>query len=192
MEIPYNKLIVKQIKEMAEIFTGFETRNKYEIQTEGGGSFSYAFEDSSFAARYFGGRNRPTKINVMDDKRSICVSVERPFYFFVPKMKIYNEKGEVIADVKGRLAFLKKVLEIRMSNSSKTFICESKAAHPWTFNFMENNREFARITKKWSGGKELISDADNFIVDFMGTDDETLKLVVLAMAFAIDVTYFEQ
>ena len=191
MEIPHRKLFVKQIVETVEVFTGFETKNRYQVLTEHNEPFSYAFEESSFLSRHFLKRMRPAKIKLMDNEKNIYVSLERPFYFFLPKMKILDGEGRVIANVKAKFSFVKKVLEIRMPNGGN-FMCLSKALHPWTFNFILNGREFARISKKWSGGKELLTDSDNFLVDFMNTTDENLKLVILAMAFGIDITYFER
>ena len=190
MEIPHNKLIVKQIKEMVEIFTGFETRNKYEVLMENGAMvFSYAFEESSTASLLIGGRSI-MKIKIMDRNKKIYASIERPFGFFVSKIKIFNEEGRVIADAKQKFTFLSRKVKIKTPNSG-SIECVARAPHLWTFNFLQRNREIARITKKWSGAKELISDADNFVVDFMNVSDNTLKIVILAMAFALDIMYFE-
>ena len=191
MKISHKKLVIKQVVEVLEVFVNFETKNKYQVLTERNEVFSYAFEDSSFVSRFFLKNMRPTKINLMDDKKNIYGVLEKSFAFFLPRMKISDGKGKVIANVKTKFGFFKKILEVDVLDG-ENFECMARALKPWTFNLNLKGKEFARITKKFSGGKEIFTDSDNFIVDFMNTTDENLKLIILALSFGIDLVYFER
>jgi hypothetical protein len=55
------------------------------------------------------------------------------------------------------------------------------------------DQDVARIIKKWSGMlKETASDADNFCIQFLqGSIPESLRWLILASAFSIDLEFFE-
>jgi hypothetical protein len=64
---------------------------------------------------------------------------------------------------------------------------------PWTFAFVRDGRELARVEKKWSGMlQEAFTDADRFRVAFQSPElsfDE--RALVLAAGIFIDLQYFE-
>uniref|UniRef100_A0A915KQD1 Phospholipid scramblase n=1 Tax=Romanomermis culicivorax TaxID=13658 RepID=A0A915KQD1_ROMCU len=61
-----DKVIVKQKKEMLEIFSGWETNNRYEIYDGRGQVTFYAFEDTSALSMCCFGENRPFCIRVIN------------------------------------------------------------------------------------------------------------------------------
>lgn len=68
--------------------------------------------------------------------------------------------------------------------------------HPWTFNIYKSKvieNSLSLITKKWSGiGKEMFTDADNFLIDFDKITEENDKKRILALALIIDLFVFER
>ena len=50
---PVDTLLVTQKKELGEVLTGFETRNRYVVRNSTGTELYYAVEQSSFLLRWF-------------------------------------------------------------------------------------------------------------------------------------------
>ena len=64
------KVIIKQLHEVAEIITGFETSNKYQVFDLQGGPLGYIYENSGgalqFLTRSFLRSHRPLNVSVFD------------------------------------------------------------------------------------------------------------------------------
>ena len=79
------------------------------------------------------------------------------------------------------------------NSNNLLFTCSAKVPHLWTFNIFKEGNKVAQILKKWSGvGKEMFTDTDTFFVDFGSISDQTLRRIILATAFAIDLRVFEK
>ena len=81
---------------------------------------------------------------------------------------------------------------IRVSRGPAMMI-DGSLFRPWTFPVRKSGREVARIEKKWSGvGRELLSDADTFMVRFL---DPSLgaaeRRLLIAAALVVDFDFFE-
>ena len=57
----YQELVVRQSREMIEVFTEFETANKYKILTPDGEEAMFAYEESGMISRQFLGTHRPLR-----------------------------------------------------------------------------------------------------------------------------------
>lgn len=192
MKISQGKLFVKQETELAEIFTGFETKNKYSINEESGSQVFYAFGDSSFLTRNYVRKNGPVKIVVLDKNKKEVMNVSRKFFWWLPNWEVEDEK-EFIGRIDRKWAILKKKYELKDREGKVIYECVAKAFSPWTFRILKNGEEFAVVKKKWSGvGKEMFSDADNFMVEFNNVGDDWSKEMILALAFAVDQDVFEK
>lgn len=190
MKLP-QKITIRQIVEMLEVFVNFETKNRYEIDDEAGNKIYYAYEESSTAARFFVSSIRPLTINIIDTNKQPQLTIKRPMFFLFPKHEVFLPGGEKIGDVNRRFGFFKKKFEIT-DNSGRKVMCISKLPKIWTFKIFQNNQQIGMIQKKWTGfGKEMFTDADRFTVDF-GMADDKLKQLILAAAFAIDLAVFEK
>ena len=193
MQISQSKLFIKQKVETLEIFTGFETKNRYKIIDEFGHDLFYAFEESDFFMRNLLSGMRSLKVQIIDDAQTPQLIIERPFFFFLAKHTVKLPTGEVIGYINQKFAILKTVLEVRDASGQLRFTCISKFPHFWTFNLFIDGAPVAQILKKWSGlGKELFTDADTFMIDFNTVTDNNLKQLILATAFAIDLRVFER
>ena len=190
MQLP-NKVIIKQKAELIEVLSGFETKNKYIIYDEGGNELFYAYEESNFFLNQFMGSWRPLKLHIISSDKKHEMQIERPFYFLFPKHKIYGSDGQLIGKINRRFKWLDRFFDI-FNESGLLFGCLSKHIHFWTYDVLSNGQKVGQILKKWSGvGKEMFTDADNFMVDFGTVSDEKSKMLILATAFAIDLNIFE-
>ncbi|MHA1293307.1 MAG: phospholipid scramblase-related protein [Promethearchaeota archaeon] len=189
-----NKFIVKQEIEALEIFTGFETGNRYSILDERGNKFLYAYEDeSNFISKQFLGQHRGLKLHILDNNKNEIFTIERPFYFLNSKAKIKLSDGNLFGSIIQRKWLATKQFDFILPDGRILFSCISKVPHIWTFKVFMNNQEIAQILKKWSGsGKEFFTDTDNFMIDVSNIQDDSTKYAVLITAFIIDLRVFER
>lgn len=189
MDLP-NKVIVKQKVEPIEIFTGFETKNRYRIISETGQELLFAYEESNFFAKQFLGMIRPLKMHFIDNSKNEMFSFERKLFFIRARQEVRNNSGP-IGSINQKKWFLSASFEVLVNNQVK-YTIEMKFPHIWTYNIMQNGQQVGQIKKKWSGiGKEMFTDADNFLVDF-GTIDSKDRSLLLAGALVVDVRNFER
>lgn len=193
MKITQNKLFLKQKVELLQVFSGFETKNRYMILDEQGNELFYAFEESSFWSRNLLRKHRKLKITIMDAQQNIKMTIERPFSFIVPEYTIRDENNQIIGTIKQQLwSWLPKFNFFGQNNEPLGYI-KSKLFKPWTFPFYQYDQLTAQILKKWSGlKKEMFTQADTFMIDFNAINDNRTKELLLAATFAIDLKFFEK
>ncbi len=190
MEISENKLVVKQIVEAVEIFSGFETKNRFSINDENGRQLYYAFEESNWFFRQCG-PCRAMKMTVIDNNKQPVLSIEKKWHFFLSRFNIMDRSGRTIAKLKQTKFFMKAWFDI-IIDGIRAYKIGNQVIHPWTFKIIQDGAEIGQILKKWSGmGKEMFTDADTFIVDF-GSIPTDKRAIILACAFAIDIIRFER
>jgi len=195
MDILNNKksIRVQQIKEMLEVFTGFETKNKYQIFDDQNMQFLYAYEESGRYKRFFLNNARPFKMHVIDNNKKLIFTVDRPFKWFFSECKILDNKGHKFANVKWEFSILKKKYSIYDNTEHKIFELESPLFKPWTFFIKRDGQDMAIIQKKWSGLlKETFTDADKFGIQYIANLTDKEKAILLGALFLIDFIHFEQ
>ena len=115
----YSSLLIRQEVEQLEVFTGFETANRYGVLTPEGSQLMYAYEDSGAITRQFMGAHRPLSIQVVDGGGGQVMSASRSFFWFPlppprerrrrPAHRLsaqadYVHKPQVLADGRKRVA----------------------------------------------------------------------------------------
>lgn len=191
MKITQNKLFLKQNVDVLEIFTSFETNNRYIIASEEGKELYYAFEKSTFLSKMFARSHRKMDIEILDANKKEVMYINRPFFWFKPT---YNVKvgGKVVGKIVQPFAFFPR-FDVFDSEGNLVFNIKYKIFHPWSFTAKKNGQDVAKILKKWSGfKKEMFTDADTFLIEFDNLNKNDEKLLFLAAAFAVDYRFFEQ
>jgi uncharacterized protein YxjI len=194
MTQPTESLIVKQKKEWGEIFTGFETRNRYAVQDETGTDLMYAAEvHTGFLSRNFLQAYRPWTIQVLDNDGQMLLSFQRPFKFYFHRVEITNPDGQVLGSVVRRFSWLRRIYHVLDAQGNELYQLFGPILHPWTFNVLRSGEEVGKITKKWSGLlKEAFTDADTFGINYQGDLPAEHKDILLGAVFLIDFVHFEQ
>ena len=189
-----NSLSVNQKVEFFEAFTGFETKNRYQILTEIGRQLYFAAEESSFLARLFLKKMRPFQVHILSIEGKEILTLICPFRFFFRELNIISNKtGQIIGRIKRKFSFFSRQLEVYNCSGQTLYFIEAPFLHPWTFKILQNNQEKGTITKKWSGlSKEMFTDADNFGIKFPAGISIEEKSILLGALFLIDIVYFEQ
>ena len=189
-------IYVKQKFELAEIF-GFETRNRYQIQTDDGQQFGYCAEPKlSFLdaiMRQFLGHWRVFDVVGTDMDQQQVFRAHHPFRWFFQRLDIFGAGDRPVGSLQQRFAWFNKKFEFLDTRGRVIMSMTSPLWKIWTFPIKKGERDVSVIEKKWTGlTKELFTDADNFRVRFTDmklTADE--KLLLLASAVFVDLLYFE-
>ncbi len=188
-----DSLVVKQVKEMGEILTGFETKNRYSIIDENGGEVYFAQEvGGSFWVRTFLKAVRPFTIILNNPGGQAVLTFKRPFRWFFYELSIYDAQENLLGTIKRQFDLLRRVYSVRDADGQEMFQLFGPILHPWTFHIRQQGKDLGKITKKWSGIlKESFTDADNFGVMFPPGADVNKKAVLLGAVFLIDFSHFE-
>jgi len=190
-------VFIRQRREMVELF-GFETRNKYSIETESGLRIGFAAEqERGFAgtvARQILGHWRTFEIRIFDTERRVELIASHPFRFFFDRLEIRTAEGVALGSVERTFSFFSKTFEVRDGRDAVVATVSSPIWRPWTFRFESGGREIGAVRKKWGGLiKEAFLDSDSFAVEFsdpaLGPDH---RLLLLGAAMFVDVLYFEK
>lgn len=190
------RLFVKQVFELGEIF-GFETRNKYRICDEAGRDVAYAAEQHKgffhFIFRHWLGHWRTFDIHFFGLDRQPFMIAHHPFRWFFQRLEVRDMTGRYHGAIERHFSILSKRFHVENALGQPVMTVSSPLWRPWTFPFLRQGREAARISKKWSGaGYELFTDRDNFLVEF---SDQSLnpseRSLILAAAVYIDLLFFE-
>lgn len=188
-------LIVRQRLETAELF-GFETRNKYAIETEQGQTLAFAAEQQKgvlgFLVRQFLGHFRSFEIHFFDAARQPILRAVHPFRWWFQRLEVFDHAGLLLGAVQQRFAIFSKRFDIQDARGQVRMAVRSPFWRIWTFVFEREGREVARIEKKWAGLlAEGFTDKDRFRIQYgpeVGGDERQL---LLAAAIFVDLQYFE-
>ena len=191
----YRELVVRQSREMLEVFTGFETANRYRVLTPEGQDVMYAYEDSGMLSRQFLGNNRPLSLHVLDSNGEPVLNASRGFFFFFSHLNVQDVNGAPIGSLNRKFGALKRKFTLLDAGGQQVAGLNGGIFRPFTF-MLNNSRgdELGRIVKEWGGiMREGFTDADNFRIHFSdAARGEQIRLLLLASAFAIDLDFFEQ
>eukprot|EP01080_Neovahlkampfia_damariscottae_P010225 gene10225-2645_t len=188
-----NSLMVKQATNLLEVVTGFEFINKYTTKMEKGEELKIA-EISDTFQRWVLGPSRTLIFGVFFNGKKI-LSLERPFAFFCPELKVYdetNEERKYIGKVETQFTIFTREYLLYDQNDKLLSKISGNITAPWTFNIHKNEKQVGKVHKEFSGLiKEMFTDSDNFTVNF--DDDLSLneKILIFSSTFLIDLMYFE-
>jgi hypothetical protein len=196
-----SKLIVKQKKHLGEVFIDWEFANEYEIYDEKKKKLGRITEQKKSLAHAFFirrmGNCRNYDITFCDNFENQLMIMSRPFTLFgLSKVTVIDASGKCIGTIKRQFPpLIKRRYMIFDSAGLPAAEIIGSIIHIWTFKIFDNqNQECAGIYKKWSGiGKELFTDADNFLIDMQNLPQkEELRKLILASSIIIDFDFFER
>lgn len=189
--------LIHQIKEWAEIFTGFETRNKYQILDHNQGKIGHCAEVGKgflkILQRIFLRAHRPMEIQVWNEAREEILHCKRPFYWFFSDIEVFDSEGQLLGTAHRKFAFFTKIYEICDSNGALFARIKSPIWKLWKFPVTDiGGKEIGMINKNWGGVlKEVFTDADKFQVSFPADYEHAKKAILFCTAITIDLDYFE-
>ena len=189
----YQKLTVRQEVEMLQVFTGFETRNRYRILDPNGQDVLYAYEESGTLSRMFLQSNRPLTLHLIDNGGKTVLTAQRDFFWFFSHLHFSSPEGREVGSMQRRFKWINRRFDLTDADGSLLHV-DGPIFRPHTFWFRHSGGDLAKVTKRWSGlSREAFSVADNFEVEFSdGTTPESMRWLILGAAFAIDLDFFEK
>lgn len=189
-------LVVRQLKEMLEIFTGLECKNQYQVMDGTGQPLFMVAEQGEglgeLLVRWFLKAARPFTMLVHTPEGVPVLTLRRPFRFFFHRIDVSDAGGTPLGHIEKRFSLLRRRYDLFDAESGRTTEIVGPVLKPWTFQIMMGGEPVGAITKKWSGLlKEAFSDADNFGVSFPPQTSVRRKAVILGAVFLIDTVHFE-
>ena len=198
MNLPNQKIIkIKQLKEFVELF-GFETRNKYSIETEDGQSIGFAAEQRKgllgMLFRNVLGHWRTFEVHFFNSQRQLDFIASHPFRWIFHRIDVYTNQNVLIGSLQQRFGILTKKFDILDTQGNVVAEMRSGFLRLWTFPIKRNGNDYAFITKKWGGFlKEIFLDADTFVLDYQESSmNDAHRKILLAAAIFVDLEYFEK
>lgn len=188
------ELYVKQEIEHLEVFTGFETQNRYSVRTPEGQQLLYAFEESGLLGRNLLSSHRPLTVHVVDKNNANVITASRSFFWFLSHLNVSDGTGQRIGSMQRRFSFINRKFDLMDGAGNVIAEMRGPIFRPFTFMVYQQGQEIGRVTKQWSGiGREAFTDADTFKVEVdTNRMEQDFSLLMLAAAISIDLDFFEK
>lgn len=192
----HTQVYLKQLREMGEALTGLEGANKYVITTSSGTQLGKAVERKggagAFFIRIFMKAARPFTIDLTDTAGKAWAVVERPFKFGRAELSVKSPSGALMGKVRQARAFFAARYILEDSKGTELVQLKNSFFSKRNFKVYRAGKEVGLIQKKRKGLlKALISDADNFSVDFDAGASELERVLLVGAAFMLDFRHFE-
>ena len=188
----HERITVRQQIEPLQVFTGLEMKNCYTVLDDGGNDLLFAYEDSSFIGRLFLRNHRPLTITIIDPAGKTLLTANRRFFWFFSHLEFRHSDGSVLGGMQRRFRLIGRQFDLYADQQIVGRV-EGPLLRPNTFWVSGNRAESAKITKQWSGvAREMLTAADTFHIEYTDTSlSESMRWVILGVAFAIDLDFFE-
>lgn len=191
-----DSLVIRQRKELTEVFTSMETKNRYEIDLPDGRTIMYAQEQGEggmdFLRRNFLNTARPFHIELSDERGQDVMHVHRPWRWWFSRLDVLDGNGMPLGSIQQRFAVFSKRFSVLDPSGAELAVLHGPMLRPWTFRVLVGEQEVGQITKQWSGLlREAFTDADTFGVQYGPGMNPQLRALALAATFLIDFLYFE-
>lgn len=139
-------------------------------------------------------RMTPFEIDIKTPEGKTVLIVKRGVSVFLSTVEVLDERGTLIGKFKQKFFSIGGKFEVL--DASERPLCMLKGKWTsWDFRFVSNDgKEFAMVTKKWSGlGKELFTSADNYILQISNDvpADHPLRMLIMAAVMCIDLVLKE-
>ena len=179
----YQELVVRQTKEMLEIFTGFETANRYRILTPEGEEAMFCYEESGMLTRQFMGSHRPLNLHVIDNNGQPILNAYRNFFWFFSHLNVQDGSGAPIGSLHRKFGMIHRKFALLNSDGQQIAGAQRKLVQALHIHLEQRSgREMGRIVKQWGGIlREGFTDADTFSIQFSDVErSQEVRLLLLA------------
>ncbi len=134
----------------------------------------------------------PFTVDVLDAENQKVLTLKRPFTIFRSRVTIFDNLGQTIGSFQQRLSLGGK---FDIYDNLGQQVAQLKGDWKgWNFSLVDPaGQSLATVTKKWAGlGKEMLTSADNYVVEISPTlVDAGVRRVVMAAAVCIDMVLKE-
>jgi uncharacterized protein YxjI len=135
---------------------------------------------------------RPFTMHVSTTEGQPAYVMKRPFRFWFYEISVHDTHERLLGTVTKQFSVVNRRYVLQPANGGETYEIFGPLFRPWTFTLKKDGVECGMISKKWSGlGKEMLTDADHFGVEFPPQASVDLKALFLGAVFLIDFAHFE-
>lgn len=202
-----DQLIVQQQIDMIEMFTGWETSNRYVVKNIRGEPVYYAVEQTDLITRNYFGSGRPFDILVMDNMRTVVLRMRRPFQLqgyaccgLTQEIEITSGAGQLLGIVREKFHMCARRFKVKNAAGQTMLRIDGPAC---TFDWIDTDfdlltaddqqQKIGVITRHFPGFiQEMYTHADVFGVRFPLDLDVGMKAALLGATFLIDFMYYER
>jgi uncharacterized protein YxjI len=139
-------------------------------------------------------RMTPFNMEIKSPEGQHILTVKRGISLFLSTVEVLDERNTVIGKFKQKFLSIGGKFEVLDAGERPLCMLKGKWTS-WDFKFVSNDgKEFATVTKKWSGlGKELFTSADNYVLQISSDvpADNPLRMLILAAVMCIDLVLKE-
>lgn len=131
----------------------------------------------------------PFEIEIRTPQGEKIVTIKRGVTFLRSVVEVFDQNNSRIGIFRQKLFSIGGKFEVLDPNENLLCILKGKLMG-WDFKFLSaDNKEFATVTKKWSGfGKEFFTSADNYVLQISNDvpENHPLRQLILAAVMCID------
>ena len=135
----------------------------------------------------------PFEIEVSGIDGKKVMKVKKGTSLVLSKTEVFDENDKLIGVLKQRLFPLGNNFE--MFDDKGNFASKLDGSLiAWNFKFLKDKNTIATVTKKWAGiGKELLTSADNYVLDISDSVEKAspLRRLIFAAVICIDMVLKE-
>ncbi|KAJ8048515.1 Phospholipid scramblase 2 [Holothuria leucospilota] len=208
-----DQILIHQQVELIEVFTGWETENKYQIKNALGQQIYFAAEESELCMRLCCKSRRGFMMHIIDNLNQEVMRVVRPFQCCAGccwcadscdhcalTISVETPGGEQIGHVRQRGSRWKPHFDILDSSYEPVLKIRGPCfrtpccIEDVNFQLMtyDESQQIGKISKQWAGiTKEWFTKADNFGITFPQDLDVKVKGTLLGALFLIDFMFYE-
>jgi uncharacterized protein YxjI len=139
-------------------------------------------------------RMTPFEIDIKTLEGQKIITVKRGVTVFASIISVLDEHGVLIGKFKQKFFSWGGKFEVFDAQDRPLCILKGKIIS-WDYKFLSHdNKEFAVVTKKWTGlGKEFFTSADNYVINIhsLVPQDHPLRQLILAAVMCIDFVFKE-
>lgn len=209
-----DQLLVHQQIELLEVFTNWESCNRYAIKNTLGQQVYFAAEESDTCHRQCCGASRGFTMHITDNLGQEVVRVNREFKCCAGcnwcansdccamTVAVEAPVGQVVGYVRQmqsccapKYVIMDAQQSVVLQIEGPVIICQGPCCmndQDFMLYSADKAHQVGKISKQWSGfAQEMFTTADNFGISFPMDLDVKIKAVILGALFLIDFMYFE-
>lgn len=138
-------------------------------------------------------RMTPFEVVIKTNSGEKVLTVKRGVSVFTSLVEVFDENDNLIGKFKQAFFSIGGKFDLLDANEVKLCTLKGKWTS-WEFKFVQDNVEFASVSKKWGGfAKEMFTSADNYVlqIDERVPYGNPLRTLILAAVMCIDMVLKE-
>lgn len=138
-------------------------------------------------------RMTPFNLEIKTPSGEKVLTVKRGISIILSTVEVYDENDKLVGKFKQK--FFSVGGKFNILDPMGNMLCKLQGKWTgWDFKFVKDNKEYAHVSKKWSGlGKEMFTSADNYMLEIKDivSKDDPLRILIFSAVICIDMVLKE-